>query len=129
MRGRKWRIRLENGTNLRRHDGIDIYITLPMIDELAIAGSGSIVGETDFRDVEDLEISIAGSGDVKLNGAGEDLEINISGSGNVDLAKFKVEDCEVSIAGSGDCEINVSSSLDVSIAGSGDVKYLSLIHI
>ena len=123
VRSGKWQIRLEKGTNLRRHDGIDIYITLPMIDELSIAGSGSIVGETDFTNIDDLEISIAGSGDVDLNGAGEDLEVSIAGSGDVDLAGFKVEDCEVSIAGSGDCEINVSGILEVSIAGSGDVKY------
>ncbi len=123
VRSGKWRIKLEKGTNLKRHDGIDIYITLPMIDELSVAGSGSIVGETDFTNVDDLEVSIAGSGDVELNGAGADLEVSIAGSGDVDLAGFKVADCEVSIAGSGDCEINVSGSLEVSIAGSGDVKY------
>ena len=123
VRSGKWRIKLEKGTNLKRHDGIDVYITLPMIDELSVAGSGSIVGETDFKNVEDLEVSIAGSGDVTLDGSGEDLEVSIAGSGDVDLAGFEVDDCEVSIAGSGDCEINVSGSLEVSIAGSGDVKY------
>jgi len=123
IRNDKWRVRLEKGTNLKRHDGIDVYITLPMIDELSVAGAGSIVGETDFNDVDDLEVSIAGSGDIMLNGSGEDLEVSIAGSGDIDLAGFKVDDCEVSIAGSGDCEINVSGSLQVSIAGSGDVKY------
>lgn len=123
VRNGKWKVRLEKGTNLKRHDGIDIYITLPMIDELSVAGSGSITGETDFKNVDDLEVSIAGSGEVTLNGSGEDLEVSIAGSGDVDLAGFKVDDCEVSIAGSGDCEINVSGSLQVSIAGSGDVKY------
>ncbi len=123
VRNGKWKVRLEKGTNLKRHDGIDVYITLPMIDELSVAGSGSITGETDFKNIDDLEVSIAGSGEVTLNGSGEDLEVSIAGSGDVDLAGFKVDDCEVSIAGSGDCEINVSGSLQVSIAGSGDVKY------
>lgn len=123
VRNDKWRVRLEKGTNLKRHDGIDVYITLPMIDELSVSGSGSIVGETDFKNLDDLEVSIAGSGDVTLDGSGEDLEVSIAGSGDVDMAGFKVDDCEVSIAGSGDCEINVSGSLQVSIAGSGDVKY------
>lgn len=123
VRGGKWKVRLEKGINLKRHDGIDVYITLPMIDELSVAGAGSIVGETDFKNIDDLEVSIAGSGEVMLNGSGEDLEISIAGSGDVELAGFKVDDCEVSIAGSGDCEINVTGSLQVSIAGSGDVKY------
>ena len=114
---------LEKGTNLKRHDGIDVYITLPMIDELSVAGAGSIIGETDFTNVDDLEVSIAGSGDITLNGSGEDLEVSVAGSGDIDLAGFKVDDCEVSIAGSGDCEVNVSGSLEVNIAGSGDVKY------
>ena len=123
VRNGKWKVRLEKGTNLKRHDGIDVYITLPMIDELSVAGAGSITGETDFKNVDDLEVSIAGSGEVTLSGSGEDLEISIAGSGDVELADFKVDDCEVSIAGSGDCEINVTGSLQVSIAGSGDVKY------
>ncbi len=123
VRNGKWRVRLEKGTNLKRHDGIDVYITVPMIDELSVAGAGSITGETDFKNVDDLEVSIAGSGEVTLSGSGEDLEISIAGSGDVELADFKVDDCEVSIAGSGDCEINVTGSLQVSIAGSGDVKY------
>lgn len=123
VRGRKWTIELEDGINLRNHKGIDIYITLPIVDKLAIAGSGSIIGETAFKDLRDLSVSIAGSGEVKLRGNGEDLEVSIAGSGDVDLADFVAQDCDVSIAGSGDCEINVSDRLEVSIAGSGDVKY------
>lgn len=123
VRGGKWRVKLEKGTNLRGHDGIDVYITLPMIDELSVAGAGSIVGKTEFKNIDDLEVSIAGSGDVTLDGSGEDLEVSIAGSGDVDMAGFRVKDCEVSIAGSGDCEVNVDGRLEVSIAGSGDVKY------
>ena len=123
VRSGKWRIRLEKGTNLKDHDGIDIYITIPTIEELSVAGSGSIIGKTKFNNLDDLEVSIAGSGDVDLSGSGEDLEVSVAGSGDVDMASFVVDNCEVSIAGSGDCEVNVSGSLQVSIAGSGDVKY------
>ena len=123
VRGDKWSIRLEKGVNLRNHDGIDVYITLPMIDELGVSGSGSIEGETDFVDVGDLEVHISGSGDISLSGNGQDLEVSVSGSGEIEMADFEVADCSVSIAGSGDCEVHVSQSLKVSIAGSGDVKY------
>lgn len=123
VRRGRWRIQLEKGTNLRNHDGIDIYITMPTIEELSVAGSGSIIGKTDFNDLDDIKVSIAGSGDVDLSGSGEDLEVSVAGSGDVDMVGFVVDNCEVSIAGSGDCEVNVSGSLQVSIAGSGDVKY------
>jgi len=113
VRGGKWRVRLEKGTNLKNHDGIDIYITIPMIEELSVAGSGSIIGKTEFNNLDDLEVSIAGSGDVDLSGSGDDLEVSVAGSGDVDMAGFVVDNCEV----------NVSGSLQVSIAGSGDVKY------
>ncbi len=123
VRSGKWRVRLEKGTNLKNHDGIDIYITIPTIEELSVAGAGSIIGKTDFNNLDDLKVSIAGSGDIDLSGAGDDLEVSVAGSGDVDMAGFVVDNCEVSIAGSGDCEVNVSGSLQVSIAGSGDVKY------
>lgn len=123
VRGDNWNIRLEKGTNLRRHDGIDIYITMPTIEELGVSGSGSIDGETDFNDLGDLEVSISGSGDITLGGSGRDLEVSVAGSGDIDMADFRVDDCSVSIAGSGDCEVHVSKNLKVSIAGSGDVKY------
>jgi len=123
VRGGKWRVRLEKGTNLKNHDGIDIYMTISTIEELSVAGSGSIIGKTKFNNLDDLEVSIAGSGDVDLSGSGDDLEVSVAGSGDVDMAGFVVDNCEVSIAGSGDCEVNVSGSLKVSIAGSGDVKY------
>jgi hypothetical protein len=123
IRGDRWRIGFENKVNLKSHDGIDIYITLPEVEALSIAGSGSIIGETAFKNLDDLEISIAGSGDIELEGTGDDLEVSIAGSGDVKLRDFKVNDCEVSIAGSGDCEVHVDGKLAVSIAGSGDVKY------
>ena len=62
VRSGKWRIRLEKGTNLRNHDGIDVYITMPTIDELSVAGAGSVIGKTPFKNIDDLEVSIAGSG-------------------------------------------------------------------
>ncbi|MEM6316620.1 MAG: head GIN domain-containing protein [Bacteroidota bacterium] len=123
VRGGKWNIELEDNISLKGHDGIDIYITLSTIEELSIAGSGSITGETDFRNVDDLEVSIAGSGDVHLEGDGDDLEISIAGSGDVKLDDFAVNDCEVNIAGSGECDVHVNGRLEVSIAGSGDVRY------
>jgi len=71
VRGGKWRVRLEKGTNLKRHDGIDIYITIPGSGDCEVNVSGS------------LEVSIAGSGDVKYKGNPDKVKSSIAGSGDV----------------------------------------------
>jgi len=116
-----WKIEFDR--NVRKMKDLEIYISLPSFDRLAIAGSGSIVGEDTFNNLSDLKVSISGSGDIELEGAVEDLEVSIAGSGDVNLKDLKADNCDISIAGSGDCEIHVSEDLKVSIAGSGDVKY------
>lgn len=115
-----WSIKFEK--NVRNMDPVDIYITLPEFDKVSIAGAGSIIGKDRFQ-LDDLKVSIAGSGEIELEGAAEDLNISIAGSGDVRLKELKARECKVSIAGSGDCEINVAKDLSVKIAGSGDVKY------
>jgi len=115
-----WKIEFDK--NVRNVNKLDIYITLSSFRELAIAGSGSIIGEDAFN-VGDLEVSISGSGEIDLEGTAKDLEVSVAGSGDINLKNLEAENCEVSISGSGDCEVNVSERLDVNIAGSGDVKY------
>ena len=86
------------------YESLVFHITLPDLHALSIAGSGSIIGESAFNNLDKLSLSIAGSGDIKSSG-------------------LKADKCKVSIAGSGDCTIEVAEDLNVSIAGSGDVHY------
>lgn len=116
-----WSIKFDE--KVSSHDAIKIYITMPTIKGLAIAGNGDIEGRTPFNGIEKLDISIAGNGDVDLAGSSEILNISIAGNGDVQVADFKAGDCQVSIAGSGDCFVHVTDNLKVSIAGSGDVNY------
>jgi len=120
IRNGVWNIKFKK--NVRDMDRVDIFITLSEFDKISIAGSGSIIGKDRFQ-LDDLKVSIAGSGDVELEGTAADLNISIAGSGDVQLKDLKAEECKVSIAGSGECEINVEKNLAVKIAGSGDVRY------
>ena len=115
-----WNIKFEK--NVRNMDPVDIFITLSEFDKVSIAGSGSIIGKDRFQ-LDDLKVSIAGSGEIELEGEAKELNISIAGSGDVQLKALKAKACKVSIAGSGDCKINVEQNLTVKIAGSGDVKY------
>ncbi len=135
-----WKISFDK--NVRNHEKIKIWVTVPTIKELGVSGSGSIIGDSKFSNLGDLSISISGSGDVKFNADSKNLNAAISGSGNILLAgstgvsnvsisgsgnvkafDLVAQRCEVRISGSGDSSVNASESLDVAIAGSGDVFY------
>lgn len=84
--------------------------------DLGSAGCGDwTVANTDGK----LEVSLAGSGDIRAGTSGS-LEVSLAGSGSVMAAATR--DLDVSIAGSGDVTTAaVSGPVDVSIAGSGSV--------
>ena len=114
---------IEHDKNVKNHNKITIWISMTSVEELSIAGSGRIITEDSFDGLGDLEFSRAGSGTTQFAGSATSLEVSIAGSGDVKAGDLKVENCEVSISGSGDCSIEVSKKLEVSIAGSGDVRY------
>ncbi len=135
-----WKIRFDK--NVRNHDGVKIWITIPTLDKAYISGSGDIIGETKFIGLNNLVTGISGSGDIKLEIEAKAVDGKISGSGNVKLGgsanaisigisgsgdfyadALAVQEATVSISGSGNAMVNASESLQVKVSGSGDVKY------
>ena len=140
IKGGTWNIQFVK--DVREAKKVTIYITMPMVRNLALSGSGSIRSTAAFTQLKDLDISVAGSGnvsfeyngqhtelalsgsgDVQLSGKSASLEIAISGSGDVSAAELVTGSCEVAISGSGDATVHVNGDLRASIAGSGDVHY------
>lgn len=109
--------------NVKNHEGVKIYVTLPAVKALSIGGSGKIISKGDFNNLGDLKFSIGGSGTIEFAGTAKNVHVSIGGSGTVKAPNLKTENCSVSIGGSGDCYIEVSESLKASVAGSGDVHY------
>jgi hypothetical protein len=135
-----WEIKFKE--RVKNYDKITIYITIPDLRAVSVAGSGDIMTKGAFTGMDNLSLSVAGSGDMKLEGEANSVSVSIAGSGDVVMAgtankvdvsiagsgDVNLEDlvaggCDVSIAGSGNCKVNTSGSLDVSIVGSGDVYY------
>ncbi len=135
-----WRIK--NDKMVRNAKQVKIYITLPTLDKVIVAGSGKIVGETSFTDLNDLELRISGSGSIQLDFMCNKLESVITGSGNFDLSgetktmdgaisgsgsfrgyDLEIERAEFSITGSGDGQLSVAEHLRATISGSGSVYY------
>ncbi len=127
----------------KSYGDVKVYVTLPKLEELALAGSGNIIAKSAFAvdglemsvagsgdiffdnlTTQKTEISVAGSGDIKLVGSsGEKLEISIAGSGDINATEFKAQKVEVDISGSGTAKVYATDKLETSIVGSGSVYY------
>ncbi|MGV3538867.1 MAG: head GIN domain-containing protein [Rufibacter sp.] len=132
---RNWNMKL-NGKQR-----VNIFITVPKIEGLAVAGSGKITSEDTFK-ADDLDLAVSGSGSIKLSakanevtsrisgsgsielkGEGKDSKVSISGSGTMRGFAFEADRANVSISGSGSCQIKANTTLKTSISGSGNVTY------
>jgi hypothetical protein len=123
---------------------VDLFITIPQIDGLAVVGSGSIIAENKIES-RILDLSLNGSGDIRIenlkaekvtsliSGSGSlyitgqetaaEFNSTLSGSGNVKATGFSANDVNVKISGSGSFWVTAKRNLIVRILGSGSVHY------
>lgn len=122
VEGSTLRIRVREGARHRRWGTkVEVRVSTPRIDSLAIAGSGDISAPSITGD--SLKVAISGSGDVRVGGKVAGLTASISGSGDIRAGELHAERVKVSIAGSGDATVRAREALSVNVAGSGDVRY------
>lgn len=140
VQGGVWKIKTSQ--NVRNYDDLKIYITISHLSYAKISGSGDITTEGAFKNCDDLDlgvsgsgslkinadadnvnVGISGSGDVELSGQTNSLGLHVSGSGDIDAMDMRSNDADVHISGSGECRLNVDKQLDVHVSGSGDVYY------
>lgn len=118
---------------------VTVAVTLPALHGVAIAGSADVQADKGSGDVFDVRVagsgnlllasletrtanvSVSGSGDVKLSGRCGALNVKIAGSGDADLSGLACTNTAISIAGSGNVSARATGQADVRIAGSGDV--------
>jgi len=119
-----WNIGFGDKVNAKNYKKAKIWITMPTVRSLSIGGSGEIIGQTAFNNLDDLKLSIAGSGEIDLKGDAKACKLNIAGSGKINAKNLEMASAKVSIAGSGTTYVHVKGGeLNVSIAGSGSVFY------
>lgn len=119
----------------------ELEITLPAVEKLAVAGSGSITskglsgkvkaniagsGSIHLNDIaaERLNANVMGSGTLIATGASEKLKLNIAGSGSANLADLQVGKANVSMAGSGSATFASDGQVKAQMMGSGDVTVI-----
>ena len=89
-----------------------------IFQSLITLGSGGLTGSGKARAAE---FDIAGSGEVDADGiVVEDLKVSIAGSG--DVKAHATRTANVDIVGSGDVAVRGGAKCSVSKAGSGDVR-------
>ncbi len=136
-------VKTEKGVNLSPSWNKTIKITIPFkdISSVSLAGSGDLWNE-DKITASNLDVSLAGSGDVILNvdatfvegslagsgdltikGSTNDLRAKLAGSGDIHGFGLQANNTKVSLAGSGDIEIVSNKSLKARVSGSGDIEY------
>lgn len=108
--------------NWNTKGNMEVVITMPVIEEMEINGSG----DTEIRgvDSEELELRINGSGNLNVRGKSKSLDLSINGSGDIDMEQVDGGDVEASINGSGDIDIagGTCQSIEIEINGSGNVE-------
>lgn len=88
--------------------------------ELSISGSGTVKMPLD---VDYLEVNISGLGKVQLEGVANHVESSVSGSAKVDALQLTAKDVEAKISGVGKFIMDVTESLELNISGSGTFYY------
>ena len=142
--GGNLKIKTRNGYNLRPRRDIRVTVSGPTFNTIETHGSGSIIsqGLLNANSTSDVNLRVAGSGNIEvdLNAGGVDGEIagsgnikvrgkarvfegDVMGSGNIRAADLETEESKVEIAGSGNVEVYATNKLDVRVMGSGEVKH------
>ena len=123
---------------------ITIYITVPEINGLTVAGSGDISTQSAIK-TDELDMNVSGSGSIHFKELSvREASATITGSGNIDIASgqaenemdveitgsgsfsgegFTAQEVEVTITGSGSAMVWAVKELDTTITGSGNVGY------
>lgn len=135
------KVRWKKGSNVRTTKSTKVTVHFEDLSGVALAGSGDITskdristdeldiavaGSGDIRlEVEAMEskAAISGSGDIELNGTSKSFEAAVAGSGDIEAYDLKSEKAELKISGSGTIHANVANELFARISGSGNIKY------
>jgi hypothetical protein len=106
---------------------ISMKIFVPSGTPIAVSTKG---GDVDINDINGpLDVSIAGSADVRAKSASGNVNIRVAGSGDVKVNRGEVNNLNVSIAGSGDVRFGgVAQNAMLTIAGSGDISVNHVIN-
>lgn len=107
---------------------IEYELVMPALSSVVVRGSADVAGQ--IAPEAPVTVSIDGSGDVDLTGAGlvDEVAVDIRGSGDVTLDDLDAQRVDVVIDGSGEVVLTGTTAvLGVRIPGSGEVDARDLL--
>lgn len=121
------KVKVKKGRHLKSSKNKTIKVTIPFedINKVTLTGSGDLWNK-DVIEANNLNVALAGSGDLTLNVKSTSIEGALAGSGDITL-KGSTNNLKAKVAGSGDFhgfDLQTNNTV-VSVAGSGDAKVIS----
>ncbi len=100
---------------------IEVRITLPALNALAMNGAGSVT----ISGVNSgaLALALQGAGNLAASGHTAALNARINGAGDMDLSRLVVGDASIAVNGAGNLSTNVTGSLQAAMNGIGSITY------
>jgi hypothetical protein len=129
------------GKSIMRYSTFKVTVTMPVVAEFGIYGSGNITASDRFDgdsvklaihgsggidgsfDADTIDAFIGGSGGIDVAGTTEKFIAMVAGSGSVAGDSLSADEALVSINGSGSTSLRVHDALDARIYGSGSINY------
>ena len=121
---------------------LEVQVVVPQLTALKVSGAGFVESREKIR-VKDMNITLSGAGEIRLElhgqaialrltGAGrvvlwgeaEELDIHLSGAGSVQTEKLASRNVRIRSTGAGECRVHAIEALDAKLSGAGSIRYL-----
>ena len=116
-----WTVRFTEN-NVRTSENFTVYVTVPDLTQISVTGSGEVSSEQDLE-LDDINITVSGSGGVNLAGTVDTQTIQVSGSGEVSNYSLTSRETTAGVSGSGEVRVTATEVLNATVSGSGDIRY------
>jgi hypothetical protein len=98
-----------------------VDVTVPSLEAITLSGSGMV----DITGVKTgpFTVRVPGSGVLTVTGNVDKLDVSLAGSGDVQLQGLVARDVKATVSGSGRLQVNATHNLDASLSGTGAIFY------
>lgn len=110
-----------NRGSFETHSPMSVAISVPILDAVALSGSGtiSIIGVRG----QAFGAELSGAGTIQASGWVDRASATLGGTGTILLGGLVARDAEAAVDGTGTIEVYAADSLDARITGTGSIEY------